>query len=537
MNKNDIINLKITSTSADGVGIGRYEGLAVFVPNTSEGDEISARILKVKKNLAYGKTENIITPSEHRITPDCPVFSRCGGCVYRHITYAKEMQIKQQRVYDNIKRIGGIDLSPQPIIAADDIYFYRNKAQLPISINGKTGFFATHSHRIIETDSCLLTPEIFGEISVLIEKWITEFGISVYNEAEHKGLLRHLYMRIAGATDEIMVILVINGDSLPHSEKLVEDLKALLGERLKSVQININKRDTNVILGEKCLTIYGQDYITDILCGLRIRISALSFYQVNRDMTERLYKKAAEYLEPDGKNIIDLYCGAGTIGLSMAGRAKSVIGVEIVPEAVQDALINAKENGIENVEFICKDAATAAESLAKRKISTDAVILDPPRKGCSEELLRTVALDFSPERVVYISCDSATLSRDIKILTELGYNLIEYTPVDLFPRTQHCETVALLSRQKVEEHIYFDVNVQDLPKTARTTATYPEIKAYIKDKYGLNVTSLNIAQVKEKHGFEKRENYNKGKEGHRVPNCPPEKEKAIEDAFKHFGML
>ena len=446
MNKNDIIKLEITATSTDGVGIGRHDGLAVFVPNSCEGDEIEAKILKVKKNLAYAKIENIITPSEHRIISDCPVFSRCGGCVYRHITYKKEQEIKWQKVYDSIKRIGGIDIPPKPIMSADNIYGYRNKAQLPISESGKTGFFATHSHRIIETDSCLLTPEIFGGISVEVEKWITEFAISVYNEAEHKGLLRHLYLRIAKATGQIMVVLVINGDTIPHCEELINQLKALLGESLKSVQININKKDTNVILGDKCRTLYGEDFITDILCGVKIRISALSFYQVNRDMTEKLYKKAAEYLEPDGKNIIDLYCGAGTIGLSMANRAKSVIGVEIIPEAVKDAKINAKENGINNAEFICGDAATAAVSLAKRKISSDAVILDPPRKGCSEELLKTVANDFSPERIVYISCDSATLGRDCKILATLGYTLIEYTPVDLFPRTQHCEAIALLIR-------------------------------------------------------------------------------------------
>ena len=292
-----------------------------------------------------------------------------------------------------------------------------------------------------------------------------------------------------------------------------------------------------MILGKECKTLYGSDYITDVLCGVKVRLSALSFYQVNHAMAERLYNKAREYASPNGKNIIDLYCGAGTIGLSMAKDAKSIIGVEIVEAAVHDANINAQENGVTNARFICGDAAKAAEQLKYENIRTDIVILDPPRKGCEEGLLKTVATDFAPERIVYVSCDVATLARDTAILESLGYKLKEYTPVDLFPRTAHCETVALLSRQKVQEHIYFDVNVQDLPKTARTTATYPEIKAYVKDKYGLNVTSLNIAQVKEKHGFEKRENYNKGKDGHRVPNCPPEKEKAIEDAFKHFGML
>lgn len=446
MNKNDIINLNITATSSEGVGIGRLEGLAVFVPNTAEGDEITARVLKVKKNLAYAKIEEIINPSSNRVKSDCAVSDKCGGCVYRHITYQMECKIKENMVKNNINRIGGVALEPMPIMAAENINSYRNKAQLPISTNGKTGFFAHHSHRIIETDSCLLTPKVFNDISLLVEEWIAEFDISPYNELNGIGLLRHLYIREAKATGEIMVVLVINGEALPNSEELISRLKSLLGDKLISFGININKKDTNVILGEKCITLYGKNYITDILCGLKIRINPLSFYQVNRDMTEKLYKKAAEYLEPDGKNIIDLYCGAGTIGLSMAKKAKSVIGVEIIPEAVEDAKLNAAENGIENAEFICGDATFAAKELGKKGVIADAVILDPPRKGCTEELLKTVANEFAPEKIVYISCDSATLARDTKVLTTLGYNLMEYTPVDLFPRTHHVETVALFKR-------------------------------------------------------------------------------------------
>ncbi len=444
MNKNDIVSLDITATSSDGYGIGRHEGLAIFVPNAAEGDRIDARILKVKKSYAYGKIENIISPSIDRVAPDCEVFNRCGGCVYRHISYQKECEIKQKKVEDAIRRIGGIDLSPKPIIAAENIIGYRNKAQLPISESGKTGFFAPHSHRIIETDNCLLSPAVFNDIAAVFSQWIIEHGISVYNEASGNGLLRHLYMRIAFATNQIMVVPVINGDTLPHADKLIERLKDLLGDTLCSLQINKNKRDTNVILGDECVCIYGSDHITDILCGVRVRISPLSFYQVNRDMTEKLYKKAAELIEPDGKNIIDLYCGAGTIGLSVARKAKSIIGVEIVPEAVKDARINAKENGIDNAEFICADAANAAAELSRRGIKADAVFLDPPRKGCSEELLNIVATEFAPERIVYISCDPATLGRDCKILGSLGYALKEYTPTDLFPKTQHIECAALL---------------------------------------------------------------------------------------------
>lgn len=447
MNKNDIITLSITSTSTDGYGIGRHNGMAVFVPNTAEGDIAEVKILKVKKNYAYGKAERLIEKSKHRIDSDCDVFAQCGGCVYRHITYEKECEIKTEKVADCINRIGGINLKPQKIIALENnIYGYRNKTQLPISENGNTGFFAVHSHRIIETDKCFLSPDIFNTVSKTVCDWIKKYKISVYNETEHRGLIRRLYLRMAKATDEIMVVLVINGNILPHSAELLNNLKNILGERLCSFQININKNNTNVILGDICKVLYGKSYITDILCDIKIQISPLSFYQINRDMTELLYKKAAEYAKPENKNIIDLYCGAGTIGLSMAKSAKSILGVEIIPQAVENARVNASENGIKNAEFICADATSAAQILAKKQIPADVVILDPPRKGCSEELLNTVAKSFSPERIVYISCDPSTLARDCKILNALGYSLKEYTPADLFPRTCHIECVCLLTK-------------------------------------------------------------------------------------------
>ena len=537
MQKNDEIVLKITDYTSEGSGIGRYDGMAVFVPLAAIGDTVKVKVLKVKKTYAYGKVMEIIEPSADRAAPDCEVFSKCGGCVYRHISYDAECDFKSRMVYEVIKRVGGMDMKPQKMICGENINAYRNKAQYPVGQDGKAGFYAFHSHRIIPCSTCALQPQIFSKILSATEKWIEKYSISVYDESRHKGLLRHIYLRYAEKTDEIMFTAVINGDKLPFYETLVEDLIEVCGEKLKSVQLNINKEDTNVILGKKCTVLWGEHYISDILCGVKVRLSPLSFYQVNRTMAEKLYKKAAEYAKPAGKKILDLYCGAGTIGLSMAKEAESIIGVEIVPEAIEDAKFNAKENKIENARFICADAAKAAQELSSEGIKPDVVIVDPPRKGCTIELIEVISEKFCPEKVVYVSCDPATLARDIKIFFEFGYKLKEYTPVDLFPRTAHCETVALLSRQKVDEHIYLDVNVQDLPKTTRTTATYPEIKAYVKDKYGLNVTSLNIAQVKEKHGFEKRENYNKGKDGHRVPNCPPEKEKAIEDAFKHFGML
>lgn len=445
MRKNDELILEITDVTNEGSGVGKYDGMAVFVPLTAIGDTAKVKILKFKKNYAFGKVLEILEPSVDRIEADCPVFNKCGGCVYRHINYKAECKLKENRVRETVKRIGGVDLEPQKILSGEDIDFYRNKAQFPIDINGNAGFYAFHSHRIIPCDICKLQPEIFGEIINICENWIKENNISVYDETSHKGCLRHLYLRIAEATNEIMLTLVINGDNLAFSDVLIKKLTEKFSA-IKSIQININKKDTNVILGDKCICLYGSEYITDILCGVKVRLSPLSFYQVNRKMAEVLYSKAREYANPKNKNILDLYCGAGTIGLSMADEAENIIGVEIVPEAIEDAKFNAEQNGIKNARFICSDATEAAENLAKEGISTDVVIVDPPRKGCTEELINTICNSFAPERVVYVSCDVATLARDIKIFDSLGYKLIEYTPVDLFPRTAHVETVALLVR-------------------------------------------------------------------------------------------
>lgn len=446
MQKNEIYEIEITGTATDGSGIGRADGVVVFVPNAAEGDRAKVKILKVLKNRAYGKIEELVEPSESRCECDCGVFDRCGGCVFRHITYDAEKQIKARRVADAVKRIGKIDMEPQLILASETRDRYRNKAQYPVGAGGEVGFYALHSHRIIECSDCLLQPEEFFGILECVKSWMDSYKISGYDESTGRGLIRHIYIRKGFATGDIMVAIVINGKNLPHAEELVALLKSKLGDSLKCVEYNVNTADTNVIMGEKSVTLYGDGYIEDILCGVRVRISAHSFYQVNRDMAERLYQKAAEYAQPEGKILLDLYCGAGTIGLSMADRAKQVIGVEIVPQAVENAKTNAALNGFDNTEFICADAASAAKKLAERGINADVVILDPPRKGCSAELLKTVAEDFSPERIVYVSCDPATLARDINILTGLGYVLREYTPADLFPGTAHVETVALMTR-------------------------------------------------------------------------------------------
>lgn len=443
MKKNDEIILNIVDYTAEGSGVGKYDGMAVFVPLTAVGDTARIKILKVKKTVAFGKLIEIINKSNCRTENDCSAFSRCGGCVFRHISYDSELRAKEIKAYETIKRIGGVDLKPQPILYSKENR-YRNKAQYPVSADGKVGFFANHSHRIIPCGDCLLQPGIFSLLTDATENWIEKYSISIYNEEEHKGLLRHIFIRQAEKTKEIMFVLVINGTTLPFADELISALKNIAGENLKSVGININTADTNVIMGDKCVTLFGSDYITDILCGVKIRLSPLSFYQVNHEMAEKLYRKVAVYGEVENKTVLDLYCGAGTIGLSLARKAKKIVGVEIIPEAIKDAKFNAKENNIENVEFFCSDATEFAE---KQNLKPDVVIVDPPRKGLTEDLICTITDKFVPERVVYVSCDVATLARDIKIFENKGYKLKEYTPADLFPRTSHCETVANLVKE------------------------------------------------------------------------------------------
>ncbi len=445
--KNDRIELEIKSCTAQGDGVGHYDGLTIFVANAAVGDVVIAHLLKVKSKIAFAKVEKIIVPSQDRIEVDCPVFSKCGGCTFRHISYEQELEIKQNEVAQTMKRIGHIEIEPQPIIGAKKYNRYRNKAQYPISIengNLKIGFFAPRSHRVVDCRDCLLQPESFENILETFDKWVTENEINIYDEIAHRGLLRHIYIRQVSGGDTL-VCAVINGDSLPHTDRLIEGLTRN-NPKIKGIVLNVNKHKTNVILGKKCVTIWGDGYITDKLCGLKFRISPLSFYQVNSKQTEKLYEKAAEYAALSGnETLFDIYCGIGTIGLILASKAKQVVGIEIVPDAVENAKENAKINGIENARFICSDAAKAAEQLKSEGVFADVVVVDPPRKGCSPELLNTI-IEMSPDRLVYISCNPATLARDCAILDNHGYKTSHLTPVDMFPRTGHVETVVLMSR-------------------------------------------------------------------------------------------
>lgn len=441
--KNDIIKIEITAMSSEGVGIGRTnDNMVIFVPNSAIGDVLNVRVLKVQKNLSYGKIEEVLEPSIDRIESDCDVFSKCGGCSYRHISYEKELDIKKKKVYDALTRIGKLeDIRLNEIVSTDRVNGYRNKAQIPVTtIDGKVqmGFYSKHSHRICNCLDCKLSPNVFNEISKCVYDFLSAHSELPYDEKSKKGYIRHLYLRIAEKTNEVMVCFVVNGNSFPFQDEIIKEILDKF-DNVKSILINVNKKDTNVVLGNKNIVLYGEEYITDILCGLKFRISPQSFYQVNRDAAEKLYNLAKKYsnLSKDD-NVIDLYCGTGTIGLSLADSCKSVLGIEVVEKAIHDANINKEINNINNASFICSDAKDLEDS-----IDADIIVVDPPRKGLSADLIDKVS-SLRPKRLVYVSCNPATLARDLQLLCDNDFIVSEVTPVDLFPRTYHVETVVLL---------------------------------------------------------------------------------------------
>lgn len=449
--KNDQLEIEITGFTAEGAGVGRVEdgGMAVFVAGTIPGERVKAHVIKTAKKYAVAKIVEILRPSPYRILPDCPCFSQCGGCVYRHMTYERELIAKEQKVQDALCRIGGYEeFRVEPIVGADSPDRYRNKAQFPIGLNKQgepvLGFYGFHSHRVIPCEDCRLQPEAFARAASIFREWASRCGEPVYDETTHTGKLRHFYLR-QSSNGDIMACLVVNGKGVCGEQELAQALYSQLPE-LKSLFINSNREDTNVVLGKENRLVWGEETLTDTLCGMEFTISPLSFFQVNHDQTERLYRLAAEFAGLTGKEtLLDLYCGAGTIGLSMAREVKRLIGVEIVKPAVEDARRNAARNHIENCEFLCMDAPKAAALLEKRGLRPDVIIVDPPRKGCGPGLPETIAR-MAPQRVVYVSCDPATLARDAKRFRELGYELQKAVPVDMFPRTSHVETVALMSK-------------------------------------------------------------------------------------------
>lgn len=447
LKKNDDIRLVIEDMTSEGSSIGHYDSQAVFVNGAVAGDEVLAHVIKAKKNYAVAIVKQIITPSEDRIESDCPVSKKCGGCSFRNMSYDAELRYKYNRVKNAVQRIGHIDAPVRDVVRADSLNAYRNKAQYPVMINDGEllyGFYAYKSHRIVPCTDCKLQSPDFAPCLDAFKKWVKKSNITAYNEQNGRGLLRHIYLRQAAATGEIMACAVINADNLPDSDYLVELLGKI--EKVKSVCFNVNKEATNVILGDKTKLLYGSETVTDILLGKRFLISPESFYQVNHNQCEKLYLKAGEYAALSGEEtVVDLYCGAGTIGLSLCDKAKKLYGVEIVEQAVNNARKNAELNGITNAEFICADAYEAAKLLENKGVTPDALILDPPRKGCQKELFDVIE-KMSPKRIVYVSCDPATLARDLDILASKNYKTVELTPVDMFPRTPHVETVALIEK-------------------------------------------------------------------------------------------
>ena len=541
--KNDLVTLEIEDCGIDGEGIGKADGFTVFVKDAVIGDTVTAKIIKAKKNYGYGRLMEVLKPSPYRVEPKCEFARQCGGCQLQALSYDQQLVFKTNKVKGHLERIGGFtDIPMEPIIGMDELFHYRNKAQFPVGRNkeGKivTGFYAGRTHNIIENRDCALGVAENKEVLDRVIAHMEKYGIEPYNEATGKGLVRHVLIRYGYFTKEVMVCLILNGNKILKEEQLVKSLCEIPG--MTSITINVNKKHSNVILGEEIRLLWGQEYITDRIGDISYQISPLSFYQVNPMQTQKLYAKALEYADLHGEETVwDLYCGIGTISLFLAQKAKFVRGVEIVPAAIENAKENAKLNGLENTEFfVGKAEEVLPREYKKNGVYADVIVVDPPRKGCDETLLETM-VEMNPERIVYVSCDSATLARDLKYLCKRGYELRKVCPVDQFGMTVHVETVVLLSQQKPDDTIEIDLDLDELDATsAELKATYQEIKDYVLKEFGLKVSSLYISQIKRKCGIEVGENYNLPKsENARVPQCPKEKEEAIKAALKYFAMI
>ncbi|RGO30847.1 23S rRNA (uracil(1939)-C(5))-methyltransferase RlmD [Dorea longicatena] len=560
MQKNELVKVKMEDIGVGGEGIGKVDGYTLFIKDAIIGDVVEAKVMKAKKNYGYARLMNVLTPSKDRIEEVvCPMARKCGGCQIQEMKYPAQLAFKESKVRGNLERIGEVpgellDQIMHPVVGMDEEgmqpFRYRNKAQFPIGTDkdGKVtaGFYAGRTHSIIGNTDCVLGVEVNEEILNCILDFMEEFEIPAYDEVKHKGLVRHVLLRYGFKTDEIMVCLVINGKTIPHCHDLVGRLRQIPG--MTSITLSSNTAKTNVIMGDTIRLLWGQEFITDYIGEIKYQISPLSFYQVNPVQTEKLYGLALDYAGLTGNETVwDLYCGIGTISLFLAKKAKQVYGVEIVPQAIDDARNNAKINDITNAEFYVGKAEEVLPEYYKEYEKThngetahaDVIVVDPPRKGCEESLLQTI-VDMQPEKVVYVSCDSATLARDVKFLRANGYELKDVTPVDQFPHTVHVETVVLLSKGEVDsKKIRVEFSLEDMDMSEfQDGATYTQIKDYVLEHSGLKVSNLYISQIKRKCGIEVGKNYNLPKsEDSRQPMCPPEKEKAIREAFKYFGMI
>ncbi len=538
LEKGSVYTAVIDGYSSEGLGIARVNGAVVFVPHAVRGEEIDLRITKVMKTSCAGEIVKIHNPSPERMEPECPYAGKCGGCAYRHLTYPEELWAKRQRVQDALTRIGGLELTVEEILGAKNPEHYRNKSQYPVGADGSIGFFQARTHKVVPIRRCLIQTEAADRTAQAVGEWMRRYKISAYDETTGKGLVRHVCVRV-NRKGESLCCVVVNGNKVPREPELAAYVTAAVPHTV-GVLLNSNTRRGNVVLGDKYRMLFGRNYLMDTLCGLEFKLSMPSFYQVNRDQAEVLYGKALEFAGLTGnETVLDLYCGIGTITLCLAKAAKRVIGAEIVPPAIRDAKENALRNHIENAEFFCGDAADIAAKLESDGLRPDVVTVDPPRKGLAPEVIASVAA-MGPEKVVYVSCDPATLGRDVKIFREFGYEAKRAAAVDMFPGTAHVETVVLLSKGEVDsKKIRVEFSLEDMDMSEfQDGATYPQIKEYVLEHTGLKVSNLYISQIKRKCGIGVGKNYNLPKsEDSRQPQCPQEKEKAIREAFKYFGMI
>ena len=537
LEKNKVYRARVEGYTSEGLGVARIDGQAVFVHRALRGEDCDILLLKVLKNAAFGKAVKVYTPSPHRTEPDCPYYGRCGGCDFRHMDRAEELDAKRQRVQDALRRIGGSAVTVESIDGGEPLH-YRNKSQYPVAADGSVGFYRARSHQVVPVEQCLIQKPQADKAAQALRDYIRTYGVSCYDEKTRRGLVRYLYIRTNGAGQSLLCVLV-NGRKLPHEQELVELLRQAVPDAV-GVVLGVNTQSTGAVLGTEYRTLWGADVLTDTLCGLTFRLSVPSFYQVNRGMAEVLYDKAVEFAGlTGGETVLDLYCGAGTITQVMARHAGQVIGAEIVPEAIEDAKENATRNNIANVAFFCGDASAVAADFAAKGLRPDVICVDPPRKGLTPEVVQAAA-QMAPRRIVYVSCDPATLARDVKLFAQSGYEAVRAAAVDMFPGTANVETVVLLSKGEVDsKKIRVEFSLEDMDMSEfQDGATYTQIKDYVLEHSGLKVSNLYISQIKRKCGIEVGKNYNLPKfEDSRQPMCPPEKEKAIREAFKYFGMI
>ncbi|MCQ4992461.1 23S rRNA (uracil(1939)-C(5))-methyltransferase RlmD [Flavonifractor plautii] len=545
-----LCRLVIDGYASDGAGVARLDGMVVFVQGGIRGEACDVRLTHVGRSALWGRVEEVVNPSPARIFPRCLHYTKCGGCQFRHMNYAEELEAKRIRVEDALRRLGGAEIHVSAILGAEQVDRYRNKAQFPVAKGPRIGFYRPRSHDVIDVDDCLLQGEAAARLRGAVKEWMAEYSIPAYNERTFTGLVRHVYVRTNRAGRSLCCLLV-NGRGVPREVELVRALRRA-EPNLAGIVLGVNEKHNNVILGDSYRTLWGEDFLSDTLCGLTFRLSVPSFYQVNPAQTEVLYGKALEFAGLTGaETVLDLYCGIGTISLVMARKAGMVWGAEVVPQAVDDAIANARRNHIENARFLCADAGEAARYLEGEGVRPDVVCVDPPRKGLAEDVVDTIA-DMGPERVVYVSCDPGTLGRDVKRFAGRGYTLKKAVAVDMFPRTAHVETVVLLSHKKADSYIHIDVEfgegegkipVDSIAKRAeaykpKEKVTYKMIKEYIEAKYGFKVHTAYIAEVKRNLGLPMYDAPNAVEELKQPRKHPtPEKVEAIKDALRYFAVI